>query len=340
MKSLIELTNSIEKIKQEIFWKSRQFKKKYEDYYEKQDKYAIYLLSDYKMLGYIEINTFLYDRKLYFAELRKNLFTVIDRIFEKKKKLGKEELKQDFVDNIYYTFYKIIKSIIVIDGLFKNAPKLDEDIYVYRGVSFLDPYYEKQMTEKLKSLRKGQSFSFENYLSTTLMNSVAMDDFILSGFAKNNEPKCCLFKIFLPKGSRILYLDSKQTGFGNNKNNKVQLLSEYEVLLPRSSLLKFIKSYTISGKIPRSCTLEELQSGKINDILVYEFKYIGIDPNREKFSDDINNDYFKNFIKDFNYISFDVSKYDLTPYQDKKNIKKIIDNFDVDRKKRIKSFHH
>ena len=84
--SILELTNLVDQYKQDIFWKSQELKTKYDNFYKKQDKYALYILSDYKLLGYLDINEFLYNRKSFFEHFRKNLFVVIDSIFADKKK--------------------------------------------------------------------------------------------------------------------------------------------------------------------------------------------------------------------------------------------------------------
>jgi len=339
--SILELTNLVDQYKQDIFWKSQDLKIKYDNFYKKQDKYALYILSDYKLLGYIDINEFLYNRKSFFEHFRKNLFVVIDSIFADKKKIDKDDLKKGIINNVYYGFYKIIKSITVLDDLFMKAPTLDETSWVYRGMNFLDPYMEQKLMEKLRKLEKGDEIIFENYLSTSLTNYTAMD-FISSQFTNKVEAKCCLFKIKIPKSQRVLYLDSNLTGFhflkqlGDRKESVT--ISEYEILLPRSSRLKFVKTFTIAGKVPYSCTLQNLKKGDITDILVYQFDFVGVDKNREKFDDEksLEQEYMKEILKDLNYVDLEITKYDLNYYSKLKDTKTIIRKFDKESQKRYR----
>ena len=342
--SIIELTNMIDKYKQEIFWLSQNMKKTYDKFYKKQSEYSIYTLTHYKQLGYFEINTFLYDRKLFFSEYKKYLFLVIDDIYKKHKTLDKNQLKEEIINNIYYSFYRIIKSISTIDALFAKAPKLDTEIVVYRGLKFITPKLEEKMVAKLSKLKKNDIFINENYLSTSMLNTTALD-FLESHFSNEAKPKCCLFKIIIPKNTRVLYLDSDLTGFdflkyGEGENTREHLFSEYEILLPRSTQLKFIKKYTISGKVPTTCKVENIKKGKITDILVYEFKMVGINPKREIFSDAKAKDpeYLKHILKDLNHISFNVQKSDILYFGKNKNISHVLNKFEKNSQERIKKF--
>lgn len=205
------------------------------------------------------MNLFLYNRKGFFNEYKKSLFDTIDEIFNNKKTIDILNLKKKIVKNIYTFYLNMIKNISILDDLFKIAPKINNEIIVYRGINFIDQKLEQAMVSKLRSLKKGDTYSFENFLSTSLLNNAALD-FLQSHFVDVKEAKCCLFKINVPKHTRILYLDSDYFGFKTLfSNNKINLYSEYEVLLPRSCLLKFIKSYTISGKIPYSCSIENIK---------------------------------------------------------------------------------
>lgn len=336
--SAIELTDMIEKYKQDIFWKSQKLKKKFDKFYEKlNEEYILYLLMDYKSLGSFEINTFLYDRKLFFSEYRKSLFLIIDNIYKTKKSLDKNNLKSEIINNIYYSFFRIIKNITVLDDLFMKAPKTSEKLTVYRGMKFISPKLEAKMVSQLTNLKKGDHFIFKNYLSTSLLNQVALD-FLESYFTEKKEAKCCLFKINIPKNTRLIYLDSDLTGFKflktkNNEDVRQILFSEYEILLPRSSKLRFEKRYNISGKVPMSCKLENIKKGQITDIIVYEMTYVDIDKKREQFSTNPEN--IKDFLKDLHHISLDVSKYDLLQYSKGKNVKQMLRKFESQSRKRL-----
>ena len=340
-KSVIQLTDMIEKYKQDIFWQSQKLKKKFDKFYEKIDEeHILYLLLDYKSLGSFEINTFLYDRKLFFSEYSKSLFLIIDDIFKNRKTIDKTTLKHDIINNIYYSFFRIVKNITIMDELFLKAPKTTEELIVYRGMKFLSPKLEEKMQSQLRKLKKGDLFTFKNYLSTSLLNQVAMD-FLESHFTEKREAKCCLFKINIPKNTRILYLDSDLTGFKflKSKNNSVRqiLFSEYEILLPRSCQFKFNKTYTISGKVPLSCKINNVKKGCISDILVYEFTLHGIDNNRETFNlkKMSNPDYIRDLFKELQNIKLYVSKYDILQYSKGKNVQHLLSTFEKESKKRM-----
>lgn len=320
--SIVELTDLIQKYKQEVFWESLKLRKKFDNFYKRQSKLGKHILSEYKGILFKELNIFLFDRELYFSHFDKSLFNIINNAYNKKKKLDKDELKQKIISNIFYVVYKEIKNVIEIDKLFKNAPKLEEDIFVYRGLNFKEQEFEQKLTEQLKSLKKGDTYINPNYLSTSLLNQTALD-FMESKFIEIKKARCCLFKIFVPKGTRFLYLDSNIEGNVQNDKN-LFLFSEFEVLLPRASILKFKKEYTISGKLPMKCKIENLSKGKITDILVYEFDYMGYDKNREKFTDkDLSKEFITNIITKFKYTNLKVTQYDISAYSKTSDINEL-----------------
>jgi len=334
-KSIIEITDLIEEYKQAIYWKSIKLKKIYDKFYNKIGRYGLYILQDYKLNGYKMINTFLYDRENFFINYDKSLFSIIDTIFKNRKTIDITTLKSEFVNNIFYTFYRIIKSIIELDEIFKKCPKTTEEYYVYRGIDFKDQKLEENMLSKLRKLNKGDIFSFENYLSTSLLNDQALE-FLDSHFVETKKAKCCLFRIKIPKNAKVLYLDSELTVFSmlkqeHKKGNDypIYLISEYEILLPRSCQLKYINSYTINGKVPTVCSIKNLDKKKISDILVYDFEMVNIDSNREKFDlkDFVNIKDIQKVFKTFNYMNFKVSKYDLYHFSKTANIKDLLKNY-------------
>ncbi len=346
-KSIIEITDLIEEYKQAIYWKSLKLKKIYDKFYNKIGRYGLYILQDYKLTGYKMINIFLYDRETFFINYNKSLFSIIDDIFKNRKTIDITTLKTNFVNNIYYTLYRIIKSIIEIDKIFKKCPKTTEEYYVYRGIDFKDEKLEENMLNKLRKLKKGDIFSFNNYLSTSLLNDQALN-FLDSHFVETKKAKCCLFRIKIPKNARVLYLDSDLTVFymlrqkrndidSNINNYPVYLISEYELLLPRSCQLKYINSYTIKGKVPTVCSIKNLDKKLISDIYVYDFEMIGVDNNREKFD-------LKNFVnikdiqkvfKSFNHMNFKISKYDLYHFSKTTNINDLLKNYEKNSIHRI-----
>jgi hypothetical protein len=148
----------------------------------------------------------------------------------------------------------------------------------------------------------------------------------------DNKPKCCFFKIIIPKNTRALYLDTniiENIRIHSDKKREDQLILkalEYEVLLPRSSILKFIQSHIIRGGIPDVCHISDVKKGKINDIYVYEFEYIEIDKNREIFNLKKMKDmsYLEKLLEDIVNIEFLFTKYDLYHQLEKRNIESII----------------
>ena len=340
-KSIIEITDLIEEYKQTIYWKSIKLKKIYDKFYNNIGKYGLYILEDYKLNGYEMINSFLYDRENFFINYEKSLFSIIDNIFKNRKTIDITTLKSEFVNNVFYTFYRLIKSIIELDTIFTKCPKTTEEYYVYRGINFKDKELEENMLDKLRKLKKGDTFSFENYLSTSLLNNTALE-FLESHFVETKQAKCCLFRIRIPKKMRVLYLDTELTGFSilkrkHNEEHPVYLMSEYEIVLPRSCLLKYVNSYTINGKVPTVCSIKNLDKKKISDIYVYDFEMIGVDRDREKFNlkDFVNIKDIQKVFKSFHHINFKISKYDLYHFSKTTNIKDLLKNYEEKSVSRI-----
>ena len=319
IKSIIELTDLIQKYKQQIFWESEKLKKKFNVFYKKQPIESLEKLKDYKIFGYVDINVFLYNRKILFSDNPRSLDDILSRIFHKYKKLDRDKLKKEILNYVFMIVYNIVESITQIDQLFKIAPKTDKDIIVYRGLNFENKQMEEKISSSLLKLKKGDLYTFNNYLSTSLLNDTALY-FLESHFTnkKNNKPKCCFFKIIIPKNTRILYLDTNiieniRIPSGKKRDDQLILKAlEYEVLLPRSSVLKFIQSHIISGGIPDTCHISDVKKGKINDIYVYEFEYIENNKNREIFNLKKMKDmsYLEKLLEDIVNIEFFLTKYD------------------------------
>jgi hypothetical protein len=333
IKSIIELTDLIQKYKQEIFWESEKLKKKFNNFYKKQQIEFIEKLKDYKIDGHININIFLYNRKALFSGNPMYFDDILSKIFHKYKKIDKDQIKKEIINYVFMVVYNIVESIILIDKLFKIAPKIDKDIIVYRGLNFENKQMEEKISSSLLKLKKGDLYTFPNYLSTSLLNDTALY-FLKSRFTNksDNKPKCCFFKIIIPKNTRALYLDTniiENIRIHSDKKREDQLILkalEYEVLLPRSSILKFIQSHIIRGGIPDVCHISDVKKGKINDIYVYEFEYIEIDKNREIFNLKKMKDmsYLEKLLEDIVNIEFLFTKYDLYHQLEKRNIESII----------------
>ena len=347
IKSIIELTDLIQKYKQEIFWESEKLKKKFNAFYKNQPIESLEKLKDYKIFGYVDLNIFLYNRKILFLDNPRSLDDVLSSIFSTHKKLDREQIRKAILNHIFMIIYNIVESITQIDQLFKIAPKTDKDMIVYRGLNFENRHMEERMSASLLKLKKGDLYTFPNYLSTSLLNDTALR-FLKSKFTNksNSKPTCCFFKIIIPKNTRILYLDtniieniripfiSEETR--KRENHSMLKALEYEVLLPRSSILRFIQSNIISGGLPEMCQLSDVKKGKINDIYVYEFEYIEIDKNRESFNLKKMKDaaYVEKIMQHIENIDFYFSKSDLLYQLKKDNIESIIRKTKEEDKKR------
>lgn len=337
IKSIIELTDLIQKYKQEIFWESEKLKKTFNSFYKKQPIESLEKLKDYKIFGYIDLNLFLFNRRLLFSENPRSLDDVLSSIYNSNKKLDRNHLRKEILNHIFAIIFNLVESITQIDKLFKIAPKTDKDLIVYRGLNFENRHMEERMSASLLKLKKGDLYTFPNYLSTSLLNEIALS-FLKSKFTNksNSKPKCCFFKIIIPKNTRILYLDTNiiqniripfTTEERMRREDHIILgAMEYEVLLPRASILKFIKSHIISGRLPDSCQLSDVKKGKINDVYVYEFEYIGIDKDRETFNLKKMDDaiYVEKLLNDIINIEFFLTKQDLLYQLKKQNIESII----------------
>ena len=324
IKSIIELMDLIQKYKQEIFWESEKLKKKFNIFYKKQPIESIEKLKDYKIYGHIDLNVFLFNRKILFLDNPRSFDDVLDKIFQKYKKMNKTQLRVEILEYIFKFIYNIVESIISIDKLFKIAPKTDKDLIVYRGLNIEDEYLEDKMSASLLKLKKGDLYIFPNYLSTSLLNDYALK-FLGSKFINksNSTIGCCFFKIIIPKNTRILYMDTNMIQNLRFQSNRIVLGGiEYEVLLPRSSVLKFIKRYIISGIIPQTCEISNINKGKINDIYVYEFEYISIDKDREKFNlKKMNNPrYLEKIVKNIDNINLYITKDNLINHLQRKKM--------------------
>lgn len=349
IKSIIELTDLIQKYKQEIFWESEKLKKKFNEFYKNQPIESLEKLKDYKIFGHVDLNIFLYNRKILFSDNPRSLDDVLSLIFSSHKKLERDQIRKEILNHIFMIIYNIVESITQIDQLFKVAPKTDKDMIVYRGLNFENRHMEERMSASLLKLKKGDLYTFPNYLSTSLLNDTALG-FLKSKFTNktNSKPKCCFFKIIIPKNTRILYLDTNViqnirmpfiSEERRKRENHIMLEAlEYEVLLPRASVLRFIQSHIISGGLPETCQLSNVKKGKINDIFVYEFEYIEIDKNRESFNLKKMKDaaYIEKLMQDIINIDFFLTKYDLLYQLKKKNIETIIRKTKEEERKRRK----
>jgi hypothetical protein len=119
-----------------------------------------------------------------------------------------------------------------IDAAFDSAPPLTKDLVVYRGLHF---HISENPSKNKMIMGNAYKGRYKGYLSTSLNRGVAYD------FAKREDQDCIIMKTHIKKGTRVLFL-----------HNHSVTRSEYEVLLPRNSVLEI---YSIKKDIDDSlCT--------------------------------------------------------------------------------------
>ena len=147
-------------------------------------------------------------------------------------------LSNEEINNIYYytgSWYRVIffhlkrgnyrdgsdpdtdAEIDMLDGSI-NKGKIPDDIVVYRATRW----------KTLKSTIENNVVTPEAYWSTSLLLKRA----VLFKLQQRDEHYDCILKIYLPKGSKGLYVSELK---------EHDQLSEFEVLLPRDSKFRIIK---------------------------------------------------------------------------------------------------
>lgn len=116
-------------------------------------------------------------------------------------------------------------SIQLIDAIFKDVPPIQHNVVVYRGIK--------------SSYIIDADFVEKSYTSTTVDLSVASEF--------NNNTKCCIFKIHIPKGKHVIPLVTCSDN-----------ASELEVLLPRNSHFK-VESIAHDDKLHRNIITLQLK---------------------------------------------------------------------------------
>jgi hypothetical protein len=109
-----------------------------------------------------------------------------------------------------------------IDKAFEHSPKLSEDIIVYRGLNMPFIKDTKRNTQLLLGQYKGK---YKGFISTSL-DKFSSEMFT---FSNTKTPRCCIFKIIVPKGKKCLFLKSIS-----------DFEAEDEILLPRNSLISIV----------------------------------------------------------------------------------------------------
>lgn len=96
-------------------------------------------------------------------------------------------------------FEKLLEKIVkIINSIIANAPPLDKDIYVYRGVGSID------------YIKPGEIVNSKGFLSTSSNIAVALN-FANRSAEKLKKKEGTLFNILLPKGTRCLFMPMATT---------------------------------------------------------------------------------------------------------------------------------
>ena len=82
---------------------------------------------------------------------------------------------------------------------------------VYRGISIdRKNFKQKKIYNDLHNLQPNDIYSFDSFLSCSLMNMISFNFSKTSFVTNDNLSTCCILKINIPKGSKILYMDMEK----------------------------------------------------------------------------------------------------------------------------------
>ena len=258
------------KIEKESFKLIKFYFKFYVDHLNGLDYEA---LSKYKGIEYIPINKYLIDKKL----PNVNIYN------------SKISLKP----NLKYLF-EILYNIKTIDNIFKKVPTYKEKLTVYRGLNNCELLRNNIFIFEMVEL--GTIINFPTFLSSSLniYKALSFSESIINKNPLQNKKeisvtdsiKCqdifklfgekyyYMMKIHIPKGQKLIYLESISKGekdfYINNWEN--------EILLPRNSKLKLLKRY--DEEFPHHSTVykvNNIMKNKVKNVptRVYEFEYVG-----------------------------------------------------------------
>lgn len=124
----------------------------------------------------------------------------------------------------------VIKQIKKLDNAFDNVPPLEEPIVVWRGVN------TKNATEG----------SHRNFLSTSLSRSIS---------EKFTDKPCCLMKISLPAGTKVLPV------FNLSRHE-----NECELILPRGGTIVVLNTHQEDNLEVADCTFLKNGSITVDDL--------------------------------------------------------------------------
>lgn len=151
--------------------------------------------------------------------------------------------KKKYVENNINNF---IETINIIDNLFLKGRKI-KDIVVYKGIS----------SNLFKNV--GDTFTFNNFLSTSIHNIVAET---FANLKSDDDDNCCVCVLQNISKLNYIYLPwNIQKNIFNDKINDI-LLNEFEILLPRGLTFKLVKKEVKrTSFIKNNVSYNDLKSG-------------------------------------------------------------------------------
>ena len=288
------------KLQIEIYQDYHKIIKNFETTYKKlkRNKKLTKSLSDYKSFDYSTINMMLHDiahNKTIFFNFNNSS---IKELNKNNKNLTLEKFLNTKYNNITNTIINIDKAV--------NMSITKKPCMVYRGI------HNKSLISQLKKSEKEGIITNYSYTSTSLDLDIALG-FTISMKKKktkeghkyiiNKKSQRYLMEIEIPKNTNLLYLPWGITN-PSNKNLKQEKIkgSEFELLLPRGAIFKFI-SKREQKFIPQRPTWKNLNNKRKISYYIYKLKLVGfkenIIPNADEYKNKelkINPETYKNLL--------------------------------------------
>jgi hypothetical protein len=226
----------------------------YKNFYNTLDKQAKLYMAYYKFSGYMLINGYLRslnklrsgprvpcdDSTTFMVDTHNlpdgNIIKQYRALFDKlddKTTLG--ELR----DIVYKYHYKVIyDSITHIDKVFNNPkiPKISKSILNGR------PLYKGSTIPGIKSMKEGDVYTFNEYISTSFSPRVAGRFTGAKGLCDDSV----IFVIKNPVGIPYIFLDWQAVNKDSLSGLGIQTFDEYEYVLPRGLSVVITKAYYTS----------------------------------------------------------------------------------------------
>lgn len=238
------------------------------EFYKKLSTDEKNVLSHYKGFGYVNMNSYLYNKNiikdLYISDYvfktdLQNLYSNNTKNLFNYKNIILSDIPK-FVE--FYINNVIIKKINILDSIFKksNIPKLIGSERLFRG--------SRGHTGTNEKSKIGDEIIFKNFLSTSTEKEVSMN--FTQYDTKKNKTMCCMYVLTNLKDIPYIYIP-----WNIKKNLKKEFINtsnidEFEYLLPRNLKFKIINiTNGINGAFNK-LTFEQLdflmQNKKLNNL--------------------------------------------------------------------------